>query len=375
MACGPIRPSFAVHGFAGLQASGRAGRSALLWLCAALFAIAAHAAAPGGLDDLRAALARLDQGDVEQARLILDRTRDVVGAVRADLARLRSRTRSCVTVCDRSLERLERVRGEVIGAQEQLQRELRVANERLSNARSSEQSAQAQLKSLRVDMANVQSAMRQHAERLRELERWWWVPGYGAYLGIRELVDHDAQRVASLQRDLHATGAAARQEAQRAEAARVMARQLNGSISRGSAQAALLDKLQRELLSRIAALRSLDDFLRDAAGVLEEVDSLIDIQISGATGRVASDLRRLLKRADDHTTAAQALRAKNVVSLSQALELLADKAEQEALIARLQSEDCEVRDEPEDWRRALHGPGAGPRPPAPAPDNPLHHLR
>lgn len=268
-----------------------------------------------------------------------------------------------MTVCDANLARLETVKGEVVRAHEQLERELRMANDRLNSAAGAEQSAQAQLKALHADIVRIQNAMRQHRDRLAELEGWWWVPGYGAYLGIRELVDHDAQRLVSLQSDLRSTDQQAHQAVQRAEAARELARQLQSTIDRTNAQEALLDRIERDLFARIAAFHTLDDFVHDANLLVDEIESILDIQVAAAMSRVASDLRRVMKRADTPTATPQVLRAHNVASLSDALSLLADKTAQDALVARLEAEDCEVADRPEDWRRAIDGlTGVGPSP-------------
>ena len=345
---------------------GRLVHAAGVWLVSAFLAVAAQAAG-SGIDELREALGHLDKGDLAQARVILDRTRAVVAVVRTDVASLRNRTKAFVAVCDANLQRLEVVRGDVIRAQESLQDEMRLASNRLNTAQGSEQSAREEVKSLHVAMEGVQNAMRHHRERLAELERWWWVPGYGTYLGIRELVDHDANRFESLRQDLYRADESARQAVERAHAAREMADQLDGTIRRASSQAALLEQIQHDLLRRIGAFRTLDDYLHHADGMLEEVESIIDIQVDASARRIASDLRYIIKRANDPIATPQALRAENVASLSAALTLLADKSAQHALIKRLESEDCQVGDKQEDWRRVIDGPNAGRRVREPGP--------
>src|SRR6516164_5038079 len=51
--------------------------------------------------------------------------------------------------------------------------------------------AAAEIERLRANMAASEQSMREREAKLSELAKWWWVPGYGAYLGIRTLVDND----------------------------------------------------------------------------------------------------------------------------------------------------------------------------------------
>jgi hypothetical protein len=314
----------------------------LLALLPALLVSAAAYASPYGFDRLRDVFAVLDRGDRVQAQALLESTRASVSAVRADLMILREKTTSMAAACDDSLKQLERARGDAIAAHERLEEQLRTEHSSLKAAVSQEQSAQTEMGIVQESIARVQRAMREHAARLQELEKWWWVPGYGAYLGIRELVDNESGRLVSLRRDLSHAQDDARQSWQRAAAAEEMVRQLESAIIRSETEAAAAAAVQNELLSRIAAMRSLNDFLHDAALMADDLESVLELQVQTSLDRVASDLRRLIERAEASAAAPPVLRAQNIASLGDALGVLAEKASRDFLLSRLQREDCEA---------------------------------
>jgi hypothetical protein len=51
--------------------------------------------------------------------------------------------------------------------------------------------ATAEISRLNGVVAQTIQSIRERNARMQELQRWWWVPGYGQYLSIRTLVDND----------------------------------------------------------------------------------------------------------------------------------------------------------------------------------------
>ncbi|MFT8112802.1 hypothetical protein ACMYL8_23160, partial [Salmonella enterica subsp. enterica serovar Enteritidis] len=54
------------------------------------------------------------------------------------------------------------------------------------------------IQQLAMQMDDLQRRLHERRQKLEELKRWAWVPGYGAYLAIRTLVDGDIQEERNL---------------------------------------------------------------------------------------------------------------------------------------------------------------------------------
>ena len=66
--------------------------------------------------------------------------------------------------------------------------------EALAEARAGQSLNQAELARKRAEADAAARQLAELRERQRELESWWWVPGYGQYLAIRTLADNDIGR-------------------------------------------------------------------------------------------------------------------------------------------------------------------------------------
>lgn len=68
----------------------------------------------------------------------------------------------------------------------------------LQNVLVREQVTAQHIAAVRDKAATVAAQLRERMEKLEELKSYWWVPGYGQYLGIRTLVDDDIDTAQSL---------------------------------------------------------------------------------------------------------------------------------------------------------------------------------
>jgi hypothetical protein len=56
---------------------------------------------------------------------------------------------------------------------------------------------------LNASLNEIAARMQERERKLKELQDWWWVPGYGQYLGIRTLADKDIEVYQSQINSLH----------------------------------------------------------------------------------------------------------------------------------------------------------------------------
>ena len=50
-----------------------------------------------------------------------------------------------------------------------------------------------EMERLNASLNEIAARMQERERKLKELQDWWWVPGYGQYLGIRTLADKDIE--------------------------------------------------------------------------------------------------------------------------------------------------------------------------------------
>ncbi len=113
-----------------------------------------------------------------------------------------------------------------------LQSAVDTASAELASAKASSDATQSRTTELQrtVMLAQAQKAVTE--ARLKELNDYWWVPGYGAYLGIRTLADNDVAVLNSANQDLAANTNALNQKAAEMDAITRSIGQLQGSLAK-----------------------------------------------------------------------------------------------------------------------------------------------
>src|SRR5262249_32665790 len=120
---------------------------------------------------------------------------------------------------------------------------------------------------LNTKIQSTVAALDQRQQKLKELESWWWVPGYGQHLGIRTLVDGDIETYESLAGTLRDAGQRLRDSQAAAAAANALRANLESSRN---ATLATLNDLKR---MRVDTERELGD-LKHSAVVLTDASVL-----------------------------------------------------------------------------------------------------
>lgn len=171
--------------------------------------------------------------------------------------------------------------------QQDLDRQIGDIDARLAQANESVYLTERDIQQLAMQMDDLQRRLHERRQKLEELKRWAWVPGYGAYLAIRTLVDGDIQeernlmeRLGDKHRELihnHEKAGSANELRQSLDAVRQQMLRSNLGLSQAN----------REISDMVASVRALVEFLGNADAFWLSVQQL-------GVLRTAEDLQSLL---------------------------------------------------------------------------------
>jgi hypothetical protein len=143
-------------------------------------------------------------------------------------------------------------------------------------------------------MAALIGSLDARQAKLDELQKWYWVPGYGSYLGIRTLADKDSQELNRVARTLQEQQALKNASAERLRTAQAawtnLAAERSHLVAERSAATAMRDNLDQ----RMKAAREATVFLIDAKQFWSDVATFIDFQANGAVSRANVVAKALL---------------------------------------------------------------------------------
>jgi hypothetical protein len=144
--------------------------------------------------------------------------------------------------------------------------------------------AQAEINRLTATINAAQRSMQEREGKLRELEKWWWVPGYGQYLAIRTLVDND---IGQYQSAVSALGDQQRQIQQHiasANAAQALRAQLDPQKKQAEELHRQLDGMRSSAQNELRELKSTAVFLTDADVFWGKAETLLQVDAKGFVG-------------------------------------------------------------------------------------------
>ncbi|WP_323716504.1 hypothetical protein [Paracoccus aminovorans] len=291
-----------LHGFHCISAR----LAAVLCLCiAAVWPLRAQESGGSYLERTTAALAQLDAaeralaaGDTGGIRGALDRMGATAGDLSSKALRFREVANREFARCGDRVQELERRIGDIKTEQGRVQAEIKSLEATLAGATERERLSAQQLVEINRRMANAHAALEERRRKLDELNSWWWVPGYGAYLGIRTLADHDIEEANSLSHALNDERARLSEAGQARAAADRLMRQLQGQITVNNGTTDTLNAMSRQSVAHIAELRQTASFLTTAEAFWSKASTLLQIGVE----RRDQDLRLLLSLLDEDLT-------------------------------------------------------------------------
>ena len=144
--------------------------------------------------------------------------------------------------------------------------------------------AAAEIERLRANMAASEQSMREREAKLSELAKWWWVPGYGAYLGIRTLVDNDIGQYQSAVSALSDQQKQLQQHAASLDRAQALRAQLDPQKQQGEALHRQLDGIRSSAQNELRELKGTAVFLTDADVFWGKAETLVQVDANGFIG-------------------------------------------------------------------------------------------
>lgn len=194
--------------------------SARLWVrrlwAALLLVVLGVYAGPAGAQSTDNAT--LTQTTVSQLVSALDLyRRDRAAEAQAQLAKLRPGLVQLKDIADRYRElanaehdrcmtqvvELEKRTSDLYQEEENVKEAMGALDAELAANATKMQVAGQEMQRLNASLNEIAARMQERERKLKELQDWWWVPGYGQYLGIRTLADKDIEVYQSQINSLH----------------------------------------------------------------------------------------------------------------------------------------------------------------------------
>lgn len=250
------------------------------------------------LAQLDAASRALAQGDAGGARTAISLLGPQAGDLSTRALQFRETANREFERCgDRVLE-LERRIGAIMTEHDRVKTEIQRLQETLASVAEQERLSTAQLDAINARMATARAALEERKRRLDELAKWWWVPGYGAYLGIRTLADHDIEDANSLANTLNDERSRLAQAGQSRAAAVRLTRELSGQIAGNEKTSDELARMHEQAVGRMSELRGTALFLTEAEAFWLKATTLLQANVAGAE----QDMKLLLSLLDKELT-------------------------------------------------------------------------
>jgi hypothetical protein len=245
---------------------------------------ASAADARQALDAVSQSIQQLRAGNVAAARQALAGVEQIIARESAAIAAFEERAKDSFARCVASVGELDRMIGDITVTEQRVAAELATTEGSLANAVQDAEVSSHEMDAIQASIAQLRAAVEARQAKLRELEKWWWVPGYGAYLGIRTLADHDVTELEAAIRELNDH----RVQNARSEAA---LRAAQGAITRLSAERSRL-RAERETAAgmhavlnyRMQSVRDVTVFVQQAKQFWGEVGTFVGYQVQGAVG-------------------------------------------------------------------------------------------
>jgi hypothetical protein len=190
---------------------------------------------------------------------------------------------------------LERRTTELSQQQEQIFAQITALDGQIAGAAASANVANAQIAELNTKIQNTVADLEQRQQKLKELEEWWWVPGYGQYVGIRTLVDGDIGTYESLAGTLRDAGTRLRDSQAASEAANALRANLQSSRNTTLATLNDLKRMRVDSEGELGDLKHSAVVLTDASVLWTKARSLLTITAADQLDSLES-IQQLLEK-------------------------------------------------------------------------------
>jgi hypothetical protein len=170
--------------------------------------------------------------------------------------------------------------------------------------------------------------IRERNARLEELQRWWWVPGYGQYLSIRTLVDNDIGAYDRGVKDLQDQNLRLAENRNALAQAQALAVKLTAERDSANLMNDQLSRMRILSQARLKDLNGIAVFLTDADVFWGLAQNLLEVKGEGFIKRM-NVIQSVLAR-DVNTPSLESPAASNVESFQKKLLEFADSLDNQS---------------------------------------------
>ena len=182
--------------------------------------------------------------------------------------------------CTANVGTLENQIADMFTKEEAAEKKIKDLEAELTGISQRKQYSDAEIDRLKVDVDKTVEAMKQREAKLEELKRYWWVPFYNLYLGIRTLVDDDIGHFNSLKNTLQDKTTEMAKHQGDWQAANQMVQSLTAEQQTVRNTHAELVRMRTESEAKLALLKMDVVFLVDAMHFWDRMQNLFTIKVN-----------------------------------------------------------------------------------------------
>lgn len=255
----------------------------MLWVCAApTQAIASSADVRRALDAVAASIESTKSGRYAEARDAVLQVQPIITSEAAAVARFQGEADGAFKGCVAAVGELDRKIGDIETTKERVANDIQTTESKLKVAVFNGDIAANDITDIERAMAALIGSLDARQAKLDELKKWYWVPGYGSYLGIRTLADKDIQEFNRIARTLQEQQALRSASAERLRIAQAAWTSLAAERSRLVAERSAAAAMRNDLDQRMKATREATVFLLYAKQFWADTATFVNYQVGGA---------------------------------------------------------------------------------------------
>ena len=183
--------------------------------------------------------------------------------------------------CITQIGEFERRIGDIFQQEEELKRRINGLDAELKKSTEDHQLTKTEIDKINVAIAKAQESLRVRANKMEELRKWWWVPGYGLYLSIRTLVDNDIGEYKSLVNTLNDKAIQMERNQKALQAAQELMNKLPQQIESLKKTRMELSDMRETVRKRLSELKAMAVFLTETEVFWGKLDGLLTITVKG----------------------------------------------------------------------------------------------
>jgi len=248
------------------------------------------------IDRIDKAAALIKSGDAAQAKELIDQAKESLGILLERTQQLQSIANQEHDRCVQNQGEIEKRVNDLYTRQQQESDKLKGLQGELAEASKSAELSQNEITRLHNDLNATQKNIRETQEKLQELSKWWWVPGYGQYLSVRTLVNNDIAREQRLIRNLNEQREQLRKNQVNLRGTRKLMDELLSNQRQTEQLLQDLQKMESENQSKLEQFKLSSVFLTDAEVFWGEVGNSLDVNGSNFIDTMEILQKRLAER-------------------------------------------------------------------------------